>query len=74
MNNDSEQQIRYCVIDRRIAQGTRGNVGQRFHKWMWTAIATCCKQHRICFDFLHISIATKLAHQTAPSLLFGLHT
>lgn len=30
-SNHSEQQIRYCVIDRRISQGTRGEVGQRYH-------------------------------------------
>ena len=73
-NNHSEQQIRYCVIDRRITQGTRGEVGQRYHERMWSAIATCRKQNRSFFDFLHESIAAKLAHRTAPSLLCDLRT
>jgi transposase len=68
-NNHSEQQIRHCVIDRRITQGTRSVVGQRYHERMWTAIATCAKQHRSFFHFLHASIAANLTGQTAPSLL-----
>ena len=40
-NNHSEQQIRHCVIDRRITQGTRGEAGQRYHERMWTVLATC---------------------------------
>jgi transposase len=68
-NNHSEQQIRHCVIDRRITQGTRSAVGQRYHERMWTAIATCAKQRRSFFDFLHASIDAHLTGQTAPTLL-----
>jgi len=68
-NNHSEQQIRHCVIDRKITQGTRGESGQRYHERMWTAIATCRKQGRSIFRFLLESITAKLNHQPAPSLL-----
>jgi transposase len=68
-NNHSEQQIRHCVIDRRITQGTRGVAGQRYHERMWTAIATCRKQQRNFFSFLHASIKAHLEQQPAPSLL-----
>lgn len=68
-NNHSEQQIRHCVIDRRITQGTRSEAGQRYHERMWTAIATCQKQDRSFFCFLYASIAAKLTAQPAPSLL-----
>lgn len=68
-NNHSEQQIRHCVIDRRITQGTRSVVGQRYHERMWTAIATCNKQGRSFFDFLQLSIAAKLDGNPTPSLL-----
>jgi hypothetical protein len=50
-NNHSEQQVRHCVIDRRITQGTRSTAGQRYHERMWSAIATCGKQGRGFFDF-----------------------
>jgi hypothetical protein len=70
-NNHSEQQIRHCVIDRRITQGTRGVAGQRYHERMWTAIATCKKQNRNFFSFLKASITAKLQGNTAPSLLFA---
>ena len=58
-NNHSEQQIRHCVIDRRITQGTRSESGQRYHERMWTAIATCGKQGRSFFHFLKESIESE---------------
>lgn len=68
-NNHTEQQVRHCVIDRRITQGTRSEVGQCYHQRMWTTIATCVKQGRSFFHFLHKSIAATLTGQTPPSLL-----
>ena len=68
-NNHSEQQIRHCVIDRRITQGTRSAVGQRYHERMWSAIATCDKQQRRFFHFLQESIEAKANSNSAPSLL-----
>ncbi len=68
-NNHSEQQIRHCVIDRRITQGTRSDTGERYHERMWSAIATCGKQNRSFFKYLHASITARLAAQPAPSLL-----
>jgi transposase len=68
-NNHNEQQLRHCVIDRRITQGTRGEPGQRYHERMWTAIATCQKQGRNFFEFLYASITAQLQNQPTPSLL-----
>lgn len=68
-NNHSEQQIRHCVIDRKITQGTRSEAGQRYHERMWTAIATCKKQDRNFFSFLRDSITAKLNNQATPTLL-----
>ena len=68
-NNHSEQQIRHVVIDRRITQGTRSEAGQRYHERMWTAVATCKKQNKNFFEFLHSSIKAKLTGLPAPSLL-----
>ena len=68
-NNHSEQQIRHCVIDRKITQGTRSETGQRYHERMWSAIATCKKQNRNFFDFLRDPITGKLNDQIAPSLI-----
>ena len=60
-NNHTEQQVRHCVIDRRITQGTRSERGQRYHERMWSAIATCAKQGRGFFDFLHDSLIDGLS-------------
>ncbi len=68
-NNHSEQQVRHCVIDRRITQGTRSESGQRYHERMWTAIATCDKQGRSFFQFLHESLTAKLTGMKPPTLL-----
>jgi transposase len=68
-NNHSEQQVRHCVIDRRITQGTRSEVGQRYHERMWTAIATCDKQGRSFFQFLLESLTANLTGTQPPSLL-----
>lgn len=68
-NNHSEQQIRQCVIDRKITQGTRGEAGRCYHERMWTTIATCKKQGRSIYAFLLESITAKLNNKPAPSLL-----
>ncbi len=68
-NNHTEQQVRHCVIDRRITQGTRSERGQRYHERMWSAIATCAKQGRGFFDFLYVSIQSHLEGSKGPSLL-----
>lgn len=68
-NNPTEQQVRHCVIDRRITQGTRSESGQRYHERMWTGIATCDKQGRSFFHFLHESLTAILTGMEPPSLL-----
>lgn len=68
-NNHSEQQIRHCVIDRKITQGTRSAAGQRYHERMWTAIATCGKQNRSFYQFLKASIESCVTGTPHPSLL-----
>lgn len=48
-NNIAERALRFCVIDRRITQGTRGRKGQRWCERFWTIQATCRQQgQRIC--------------------------
>ena len=68
-NNQSEQAIRFCVIDRKITQGTRSAKGNRYHERMWTAISTCAKQGRSFFGFLYRSIDSHLSGDPTPSLL-----
>ena len=68
-NNHSEQQIRQCVIDRKITQGTRSEAGERYHERMWTAIATCRKQNRRFYEYLHQALTAHRNGEPAPSLL-----
>lgn len=68
-NNLAEREVRHCVIDRRITQGTRGTAGQRWCERIWTVLATCARQNRDAFAFIAESLRTFYAGEPQPSLL-----
>jgi transposase len=68
-NNQAERQIRPVVIDRRITQGTRGASGMRWCERIWTTLATCKKQGRNVFDFIHQSVVAHWSSKNYPSLI-----
>jgi transposase len=68
-NNGSERAIRHPVIDRRITQGTRGDTGMRWCERIWTTIATCKKQDRNVFEFIHKSLLAYWTNKDYPLLL-----
>jgi len=68
-NNGTERQIRPVVIDRKITQGTRGDAGMRWCERIWTIIATCKKQQRNVFDFIHESVIAHWSKQKYPLLI-----
>ncbi|MBW7991998.1 MAG: hypothetical protein FVQ84_18555 [Planctomycetes bacterium] len=57
------------VIDRRITQGTRGRTGMRWCERIWTILATCKKQKRNVFEFIHESVIANWSKQKYPSLI-----
>jgi len=68
-NNGTERQIRPVVIDRRITQGTRGDAGMRWCERIWTILATCKKQERNVFDFIHHRLLAHWNNTRYPELL-----
>lgn len=68
-NNLAEREVRHCVIDRRITQGTRGLNGQRWCERIWTVLATCARQERDAFEFIAESVRTFYNGEPQPSLL-----
>ena len=68
-NNGTERQIRPVVIDRRITQGTRGDAGMRWCERIWTTLATCKKQERNVFDFIHQSVVAQWSNKKYPLLI-----
>jgi transposase len=68
-NNGTEREIRHTVIDRRITQGTRGQAGMRWCERIWTTIATCRKQNRNVFEFIHQSLLAHWTNNSYPELL-----
>jgi transposase len=70
-NNIAEQGVRHCVIDRRITQGTRGQMGQRWCERIWTVMASCSRQKRNEFQFIEDSVKTFYSGKQQPSLLIN---
>jgi len=68
-NNGTERQIRPLVIDRRITQGTRGYAGMRWCERIWTSLATCKKQNRNVFKFIHHTLVAHWTNTCYPELL-----
>jgi transposase len=68
-NNGTERQIRPVVIDRHITQGTRGDIGMRWCERIWTTVATCKKQNRNVFKFIHQSLLAHWTNTCYPKLL-----
>lgn len=70
-NNAMEQRFRFVVIDRKITQGTRGEIGRRWCERIWSVLTTCAQQGRSAFEFLYDSIVAYLRNHASPSLLPG---
>ncbi len=68
-NNSTEREIRHTVIDRRVTQGTRGQAGMQWCQRIWTTIATCRKQQRNVFEFLHQCIVAHWTDSPCPTFL-----
>jgi len=68
-NNLAEQAIRFVVIDRRITQGTRSEMGRQWSERIWTVMATCAQQSRSVFDYLQRAVHAYFTDQPIPSLL-----
>jgi transposase len=68
-NNAMERRFRFVVIDRKITQGTRGEIGRRWCERIWTVLATCAQQSRSAFEFIYDSIHAYFRNQASPSLL-----
>jgi transposase len=68
-NNLAEQAIRFVVLDRLVAQGTRSAAGNRWCERIWTVIATCSQQGRSVFEYLNAAVTADFHQTEAPSLL-----
>jgi transposase len=68
-NNVAEQAIRFVAIHRRMTQGTRGEVGQRWFERICTVAVTCQQQSRSAFQFLCDSVTALFDGTPSPTLL-----
>ncbi len=68
-NNAAERGIRTAVIDRRITQGSRSQMGRQWNARIWTVLGTCRKQGRSAWQFLQNALSAHHFHTPAPSLL-----
>jgi transposase len=68
-NNVAERAIRFCVIDRKVTQGTRGKNGRAWCERIWSTMATCAQRNIKPFDFIATAVACYFNAAPAPSLL-----
>ena len=68
-NNVAERALRFCVIDRRITQGTRGLSGQQWCQRIWTTMATCAQKGHSAFAFITRAVQASFSSTAPPSLL-----
>lgn len=68
-NNVAERALRFCVIDRRITQGTRGRKGQQWCERFWTIRETCRQQGISVCRFIQQAVHASFQAATPPSLL-----
>ncbi len=65
----AEQAIRTVVIDRKIPQGTRSEMGRDGCGRIWTVLATCRKQKRSSWEFLQDCVRAFYFGAPYPSLI-----
>jgi hypothetical protein len=70
-NNAAEQAIRAIVIDRKAAQGSRGEWGNRWMERFWSILTTCTQQGKPLIDFLYDCVYSSLNNLPPPSLSQG---
>jgi len=68
-NNRSERALRHAVLHRKMTQGTRGDMGQRWCERFLTVRETCRQQERSLFDLLVEAITCHANGQQAPLMV-----
>jgi transposase len=68
-NNVAERALRFCVINRRITQGTRSLAGREWCERVWTTMATCAQQGRSAFRFITAAVQAQFSDTQSPSLM-----
>jgi len=66
-NNLAEQAIRFCVLDRRVTQGTRAQTGREWCERIWTFAATSVQRGQSLYALLHDAVHACLNEQPVPS-------
>jgi len=68
-SNRTEQKIRFVVIDRKVTQSTKGEIGWQWCQRIWPALATCRQRDKSVYQFLLDAINARLSDQPTPSLI-----
>jgi hypothetical protein len=68
-NNLAEQAIRFVVIDRKVTQGSKSEVGQRWLERIWTLAATCQQCGVSFLDTLRVAVSAHFRGDLPPPLL-----
>lgn len=67
-NNQSERDVRTCVIQRKLSFGSQSEEGLRLMERLWTVGLTCLRQKRNVLDFITEAVSTHRAGELPPLL------
>jgi len=68
-DNRTEQKIRFVVIDRKVTQGAKSELGWQWSQRIGSTIATCRQRGISTYRFLLDALHGRLHTSPAPSLL-----
>ena len=68
-NNAAEREIRTLVLDRKVTQGVRSDLGNEWHERFWTVLATCKRRELNVMTFLREAVFCLIQGLPPPSLL-----
>lgn len=70
-NNATERQIRFVVLDRKVTQGTKGDIGNLWCQRIWSTVATCRQRDKSIFAFLLDTLNAHFRGKPTPSLIYA---
>ena len=68
-NNQSERDVRTCVIQRKLSFGSQSEAGLRLMERLWTVALTCERQSKSVLDFMEQAVSAHRLGESSPQLV-----
>ena len=67
--NQSERDVRTCVIQRKLSFGSQSEAGLRLMERLWTVALTCERQSKSVLDFMEQAVSAHRLGESSPQLV-----